>query len=211
VIFGSKSPHRPPTPVAGSASPRCRIQPGQWSSLLRVPIGVRRTSTARKAPGFSPLVPAGWADASGLERVPLIAAGARPLALRGDQPHGGQRMRGPDGSRLLSCPRSRSGIMTGLFDMGGMPAIVTYALRGVHDKRVRLFTLRTAASDGPCEGIPNASIPSRTSCQTGDEPATGSLLAVAYSNPRDAVARARRCGILRAECRLRVGLAPARC
>ena len=29
MIFGSKSPHRPPTPVAASASPRCRIQPGE--------------------------------------------------------------------------------------------------------------------------------------------------------------------------------------
>jgi len=29
VIFGSKSPHRPPTRVAGSALPRCRIQPGE--------------------------------------------------------------------------------------------------------------------------------------------------------------------------------------
>jgi hypothetical protein len=85
--------------------------PVNWSSLLRVPIGVRRTSAARKALGFSPLVQAGWADASRLERVPLIAAGARPLALRGDQPRSGQRMRGLDGSRLLSCARSRSGIM----------------------------------------------------------------------------------------------------
>ena len=40
-------------------------------------------------------------------------------SLRGDQPHSGQRMRGPDGSR--SCSRSRSGTMTGLSATGLMP------------------------------------------------------------------------------------------
>jgi hypothetical protein len=46
-----------------------------------------RPSAAREALSLSPLVQAGWADASGVERVPLIPAGAEPFVfLAGDQP-----------------------------------------------------------------------------------------------------------------------------
>jgi hypothetical protein len=42
---------------------------------------VRRPLAARKALGLSPLVKAGWADASGVESVPLITAGAEPFVF----------------------------------------------------------------------------------------------------------------------------------
>jgi hypothetical protein len=43
------------------------------------------------------------AHPSRIERVPLMAADARPeVVLGGDQPHCGHRIPGPDGSRLLS-------------------------------------------------------------------------------------------------------------
>jgi len=60
---------------------------------------VRRPSAARVAPRFSPLVQASRADASGFERVPLDAAGARPAILPAGRPAAeGQRMRGPEES-----------------------------------------------------------------------------------------------------------------
>jgi hypothetical protein len=51
-----------------------------------IPERVRRPSTAREALGFSPLVQAGWAHASCIERVPFTAAGAKPLVLLAGRP-----------------------------------------------------------------------------------------------------------------------------
>ena len=51
-----------------------------------VPIGMRRPSAAREALRFSPLLEAGRADASGIERVPLIPALAEPLVFFPGQP-----------------------------------------------------------------------------------------------------------------------------
>ena len=42
-------------------------------------------------------------------------------SLRGDQPHSGQRMRGPDGSRLFSFSTSRSGTRVGVSVLGLIP------------------------------------------------------------------------------------------
>jgi hypothetical protein len=42
---------------------------------------MRRPSSAREALRFSPLVEAGGADASGVERVPFVSAGAEPLVF----------------------------------------------------------------------------------------------------------------------------------
>jgi hypothetical protein len=47
---------------------------------------VRRPSTAREALGFSPLVQAGWANASSVERVPLVPAGAKPFVVLSGRP-----------------------------------------------------------------------------------------------------------------------------
>ena len=55
--------------------------PVNWSSLLRIPKRVRRQSGAREALSLSPLMQAGWADASGVERVPLVPAGAKPFVV----------------------------------------------------------------------------------------------------------------------------------
>jgi hypothetical protein len=51
-----------------------------------VPIRMRRPSGARKALSFSPLVEAGWADASRVEGVPLIPALAKPLVFFAGRP-----------------------------------------------------------------------------------------------------------------------------
>jgi hypothetical protein len=61
--------------------------------LLRVPIGMRRPLAAREVLGFSPLVQARGADASRVERVPLVAADAEPLILLAGRP---AAMRAPD-------------------------------------------------------------------------------------------------------------------
>jgi hypothetical protein len=42
---------------------------------------MRRPIAAREALGLSPLVKAGWADASGVERIPHIAARTEPLVF----------------------------------------------------------------------------------------------------------------------------------
>jgi hypothetical protein len=47
---------------------------------------MRRPSAAREALRFSPLVKAGWADASRLECVPLIAACAEPPVFLAGRP-----------------------------------------------------------------------------------------------------------------------------
>jgi len=47
---------------------------------------MRRPFAAREALGFSPLMEAGWADASCVERVPLIAARAKPFVLFAGRP-----------------------------------------------------------------------------------------------------------------------------
>jgi hypothetical protein len=48
---------------------------------------MRRPSAARETLGFSPLVQARGAHASGVERVPLVAAGAEPLVFFAGRPH----------------------------------------------------------------------------------------------------------------------------
>src|ERR1700746_178092 len=48
---------------------------------LRIPKRVRRPSAAREALGFSPLVQAGWTDASRIECVPFVAADAEPFVF----------------------------------------------------------------------------------------------------------------------------------
>jgi len=60
--------------------------PVNWSSLLRIPEGMRRPFAAREALGFSPLVEAGWADASCIKSIPLIAAGAEPFVVFARRP-----------------------------------------------------------------------------------------------------------------------------
>jgi hypothetical protein len=47
---------------------------------------MRRPSAASEALGLSPLVKARWADASGVERVPLIAALAEPFVFLAGRP-----------------------------------------------------------------------------------------------------------------------------
>jgi hypothetical protein len=47
---------------------------------------MRRPSATRKALGFSPLVEAGWTDASRVKGVPLVAAGAEPLVFLAGRP-----------------------------------------------------------------------------------------------------------------------------
>jgi hypothetical protein len=47
---------------------------------------MRRPSGAREALGLSPLVQACGADATGIERVPLVAAGAEPLVVFAGRP-----------------------------------------------------------------------------------------------------------------------------
>lgn len=47
---------------------------------------MERPSAARKALRLSPLVKAGWADASGVERVPFMAAGAEPFVFLARRP-----------------------------------------------------------------------------------------------------------------------------
>jgi hypothetical protein len=42
---------------------------------------MRRLSATRKALGFAPLVKTGWADAARVERVPFVAAGAKPFVF----------------------------------------------------------------------------------------------------------------------------------
>ena len=45
---------------------------------MRIPVRVRRPAATRKALGLSPLLEAGGADSSRVERVPLMSAGASP-------------------------------------------------------------------------------------------------------------------------------------
>jgi len=47
---------------------------------------MRRPLSARKALGFSPLVKAGWAHSSRVERVSFMSAGARPTVLLSGRP-----------------------------------------------------------------------------------------------------------------------------
>jgi len=50
------------------------------------PTRMQRPSAARKALGFSPLVQAGWADASSIERVPRMTALAEPFVFLAGRP-----------------------------------------------------------------------------------------------------------------------------
>jgi len=47
---------------------------------------MRRPSAAREALSFTPLVEAGWADASCIKSIPLIAAGAEPFVFLAGRP-----------------------------------------------------------------------------------------------------------------------------
>jgi hypothetical protein len=67
--------------VAGCRLSDCVNQVDRRRLLLHIPIRMRRPACAREALGLSPLVQARRADASRIERVPLIAAGAEPLVL----------------------------------------------------------------------------------------------------------------------------------
>jgi len=51
-----------------------------------VPVRMRRPSAAREALSRSPLVEAGWADATSVERVPFVTAGAGPVVLLAGRP-----------------------------------------------------------------------------------------------------------------------------
>jgi len=47
---------------------------------------MRRPSAAREALSLSPLVKASWADASRIEGIPLISAGAKPFVFFAGRP-----------------------------------------------------------------------------------------------------------------------------
>jgi hypothetical protein len=53
---------------------------------IHIPIRMCRPTAAREALGFSPLMQARRADASRVERVPLVAAGAEPLVFIARRP-----------------------------------------------------------------------------------------------------------------------------
>ena len=53
---------------------------------MRIPERVRRPSTTQEALSFTPLVLAGWADTSRIERVPSATAGAKPLVFLAGRP-----------------------------------------------------------------------------------------------------------------------------
>ena len=53
---------------------------------MRVPIGVRRPAATLEALGRSPLVKAQGADSPGVERVPQVAARARPAVFLAGRP-----------------------------------------------------------------------------------------------------------------------------
>ena|SRR5579864_3875205 len=61
---------------------------------------MQRPSAARETLGFSPLVQACGAHASGVERVPLVAAGAEPLVFFAGRP---AAERAADARRLRSA------------------------------------------------------------------------------------------------------------
>jgi hypothetical protein len=60
--------------------------PVDWSSLLRIPIGMQRPSGAQEALRLSPSLEACRAYPSRLESVPLIAARAEPLVVLAGRP-----------------------------------------------------------------------------------------------------------------------------
>jgi hypothetical protein len=114
VIFGSKSPHRPPTPVARSASPRCRIQSSELefftshTNLSVATIGCTKGIESQSSDevrrgtlhGHTPPV------SNVFHSFPQLQD--HRFSLRGDQPQSGQRMRGSDGFRLFSSSSSGS-------------------------------------------------------------------------------------------------------
>jgi len=57
-----------------------------FTDSLRIPERVQRPAATRKALGLTPLVQAGWADASGIERVPFMSAGTRPEVFFAGRP-----------------------------------------------------------------------------------------------------------------------------
>lgn len=58
----------------------------QIDMSLCIPIRMRRPTAAREVLRFSPLVQAGWAYASGIERVPFVSAGAKPFVFFAGRP-----------------------------------------------------------------------------------------------------------------------------
>jgi hypothetical protein len=123
--------------VAGCRLSECVNQVDRRRSLLHTPIRMRRPACAREALCRSPLVQAGWADASRVERVPLIAAGAEPLVLFPGRP---AAERAADARRcrltgllIISSSSSRSGAMTGLPAMGEIPSYYDL-VRITHDR-----------------------------------------------------------------------------
>jgi hypothetical protein len=59
---------------------------GLPNRLRRIPERVRRPAGAQEALGFSPLVQASGAHASGVECVPLMASGAKPFIFLAGRP-----------------------------------------------------------------------------------------------------------------------------
>ena len=71
--------------------PKLRILESSRSQLdltksMSIPERVRNPSAAREALGLSPLVKARWADASRVESVPLVSAGAEPFIFLAGRP-----------------------------------------------------------------------------------------------------------------------------
>ena len=77
-----------------------------YFSRRRVPQRVRRPAATGKALGLIPLVKAGWAHASRVERVPFTAAGAEPFVFLA---------RRPAAERAADA---RTGWLVGLIDCG---------------------------------------------------------------------------------------------
>ncbi len=56
------------------------------AGIISIPIPIWRPSAARETLGFRPLVQAGWADASSIERIPRVTALAEPLVFLAGRP-----------------------------------------------------------------------------------------------------------------------------
>ena len=121
MIFGSKSPHRSPTPVAGNASARCRA----GSREIRVLYFAYQSECGDHRLHERHWVSVHWCRQAG--QTPPVSKVFHSLpqlqnhlsSLRGDQPQSGQRMRGgSEAPGFLSSSSSRSGTMTGLSATG---------------------------------------------------------------------------------------------
>jgi hypothetical protein len=99
---------------------------------LRVPVGMRRPAVARQALGS-----VHWRRQAGqtppvskvFHRCPQEQAQKSPF--RGDQPHSGHRMRGPDGLRLSSCPSSVSRTVVDLAEVDKRAGMVPVLCLGL--------------------------------------------------------------------------------